>query len=159
MNEQIRSLFPALSKYTYLNSAAVSPLPTTAIEAVRKQLDDVSLNGSNNYLEWVATKNRARALAAEMLGVRTDQVAFMRNTSDGFAAVANGIEWKTGDNIVSYEQEGVDFPDNANNPHYAATLTILNPEPGTAALFGVGLLGLAAVGRRRRALAERQPGA
>ncbi len=109
MNEQIRSLFPALNKYTYLNSAAVSPLPTTAIDAVRKQLDDVSLNGSNNYLEWVATKNRARALTAEMLNVRSEQVAFMRNTSDGFAAVANGIDWERGDNIVSYEQE---FPAN-----------------------------------------------
>ncbi len=109
MNEQIRSLFPALSKYTYLNSAAVSPMPTTAIAAVQKQLDDVSLNGSNNYLEWVATKNRARALAGEMLGVRAEQIAFMRNTSDGFAAVANGIAWEEGDNIVSYEQE---FPAN-----------------------------------------------
>ena len=109
MNEHIRSLFPALSKYTYLNSAAVSPLPTTAIAAVHKQLDDVSHNGSNNYLDWVATKNRSRALAAEMLGVRSEQIAFMRNTSDGFAAVANGVDWKPGDNIVSYEQE---FPAN-----------------------------------------------
>ena len=109
MNEQIRQLFPALSKFTYLNSAAVSPIPATAVAAVRKQLDDVSLNGSNNYLEWVATKNRARALTAEMLGVRPEQIAFMRNTSDGFAAVANGIGWENGDNIVSYEQE---FPAN-----------------------------------------------
>lgn len=109
MNEEIRSLFPALSKYTYLNSAAVSPIPTTSIDAINTQLADVSLNGSNNYLEWVATKNRARALAAEMLGVRAEQIAFMRNTSDGFAAVANGIEWRPGDNIVSYEHE---FPAN-----------------------------------------------
>ena len=109
MNEQIRSLFPALSKYTYLNSAAVSPIPTTAIAAVHKQLDDVSHNGSSNYLEWIATKNRARAMAAKMLGVRAEQIAFMRNTSDGFAAAANGIRWKTTDNIVSYEQE---FPAN-----------------------------------------------
>jgi selenocysteine lyase/cysteine desulfurase len=44
-----------------------------------------------------------------MLGVRAEQIAFMRNTSDGFAAVANGIKWEEGDNIVSYEQE---FPAN-----------------------------------------------
>ena len=109
MNDEIRSLFPALTKYTYLNSAAVSPIPTASIDAVNAQLADVSLNGSNNYPEWIATKNRARALAAEMLGVEAEQIAFMRNTSDGFAAVANGLEWLPGDNIVSYEHE---FPAN-----------------------------------------------
>lgn len=109
MNEEIRSLFPALSKYAYLNSAAVSPIPTTSVNAVNAQLNDVALNGSNNYTEWIATKNRARALVAEMLGVKSEQIAFMRNTSDGFAAVANGLEWKAGDNIVSFERE---FPAN-----------------------------------------------
>ena len=109
MNEQIRSLFPALSRYTYLNSAAVAPIPSTSIDAVNTQLADVSMHGSNHYLEWIAVKNRARALAAGMLGVRADQIAFMRNTSDGFAAVANGINWQPGNNIVSYEKE---FPAN-----------------------------------------------
>lgn len=109
MNDHIRSLFPALAKYTYLNSAAVSPIPMTAIEAVNAQLADVSQNGSNNYLDWVATKNRARALAAGMLGVRAEQIAFMRNTSDGFASIANGIDWQPTDNIVTYEHE---FPAN-----------------------------------------------
>ncbi len=102
-------MFPALSKYTYLNSAAVSPIPSICIDAVNKQLDDVSLNGSNNYSEWVATKNRARVLAAGMLGVRAEQIAFMRNTSDGFAAAANGLDWNADDNIVSFEHE---FPAN-----------------------------------------------
>ena len=109
MNTDIRSLFPATQKYTYLNSAAVSPMPITAVTAVRSQLDDVALNGSSNYLEWVATKNRARALIAGMLNVAPETVAFMRNTSDGFAAVASGIEWKAGDNIVSFANE---FPAN-----------------------------------------------
>jgi cysteine desulfurase / selenocysteine lyase len=109
MNNEIRRLFPAAEKYTYLNSAAVSPMPSTAVEAVRSQLEDVSLNGSMNYLKWVATKNRARALIAGMLKVEPETVAFMRNTSDGFAAVASGISWKTGENIVSFTNE---FPAN-----------------------------------------------
>ena len=109
MNEQIRALFPATQKYTYLNSAAVSPMPTTASDAVRSQLDDVSLNGSLNYVEWIATKNRARGLIAGMLNVSPELVAFMRNTSDGFASVASGIDWQPGDNIVSFANE---FPAN-----------------------------------------------
>ena len=109
MNDHIRALFPAANKYTYLNSAAVSPMPTTAAEAVFSQLRDVSENGSTNYMDWIATKDRARALIAGMLKVRPEQVAFMRNTSDGFATVAAGLPWRAGDNIVSFERE---FPAN-----------------------------------------------
>jgi len=105
----IRSLFPATQKYAYLNSAAVSPIPTSAVEAVLSQLRDVSQNGSINYLDWIATKNRGRELIADMLGVRSEQVAFMRNTSDGLASVAGGLQWNSGDNIVSFERE---FPAN-----------------------------------------------
>src|SRR5690349_21778533 len=83
MDENIRKLFPVTEKYTYLNSAAVSPLPARSAEAVLSQLRDVSENGTVNYLEWIETKNRARALIAEMLNVRSEQIAFMRNTSDG----------------------------------------------------------------------------
>ena len=108
MNEEIRRLFPAANQYTYLNSA-VSPMPTTAIVAINKQLADVSANGSEHYQDWVDTKGRARALVADMLGVRPEQVAFLRNTSDGFATIANGLPWQAGDNIVSFERE---FPAN-----------------------------------------------
>lgn len=109
MNEEIRALFPAARKYVYLNSAAVAPMPMPAVEAVNMQLRDASENGTVNYLEWVATKNRARQIAAEMLGARADQIAFMRNTSDGFSTVANGFNWQAGDNIVTFAKE---FPAN-----------------------------------------------
>jgi len=109
MDEATRSQFPALQQYTYLNSAAVSPIPRVAVEAVVSQLNDVAGHGSEHYTDWVATKDRARSLIAGMLNVRPEQVAFMRNTSDGFAAVANSIEWKKGDNIVSFDGE---FPAN-----------------------------------------------
>ncbi len=109
MNEDIRPLFPAANFYTYLNSAAVSPMPLTAIDAITHQLNDVAAHGAAHYQEWVDTKNRARALVAEMLGVRTDQIAFLRNTSDGIATIAAGMKWNAGDNIVSFEHE---FPSN-----------------------------------------------
>lgn len=109
MNEQIRVLFLAAQYYTYLNSAAVSPIPATAVKAVISQLMDVAGGGSLGYPHWVATKTRARMLVAEMMKVRSDQVAFTRNTSDGFSSIAAGLDWKSGDNIVSFEAE---FPAN-----------------------------------------------
>lgn len=109
MNENIRSLFPATQKYTYLNSAAVSPMPQPAMEAVASQLKDVLENGLVNYNEWLDTKKRARELVGEMLNVRAEQIAFMRNTSDAISSIANGLKWQAGDNIVSFERE---FPAN-----------------------------------------------
>jgi cysteine desulfurase / selenocysteine lyase len=109
MNEQIRQLFPAAQKYVYLNSAAVSPMPTVTVEAVNKQLRDVSENGTVNMQDWLDTKKRCRHLVAEMLKVRPEQIAFMRNTSDGFSTVANGLDWAEGDNIVTFAKE---FPSN-----------------------------------------------
>ena len=109
MNETIRSQFAALKQFAYLNSAAVSPPPQTAIEAVNGQMNDVANFGSSHYQDWIETKSRARALVAQMINVRPEQIAFTRNTSDGFAAIANGIAWEKGDNIVSFARE---FPAN-----------------------------------------------
>jgi selenocysteine lyase/cysteine desulfurase len=109
MNEIIRGLFPAATRHTYLNSAAVSPMPTISADAVFSQLRDVSENGTLNYAGWIATKNRARTLIAAMLKAEPEQIAFMRNTADGFSTVAAGIDWKSGDNIVTFEKE---FPSN-----------------------------------------------
>lgn len=109
MNQEIRRLFPAAQKYTYLNSAAFAPLPTVSVRAVTSQLRDTSRNGSVNMDDWRETKNRARQLVAEMLGARAENIAFMRNTSDGFSSVALGMKWRKGDNIVTFAGE---FPAN-----------------------------------------------
>ncbi|MEO6589203.1 MAG: aminotransferase class V-fold PLP-dependent enzyme, partial [Pyrinomonadaceae bacterium] len=101
--------FPVTEKWTYLNSAAVGTVPAVAVEAVYSQLKDVSENGTVNLNDWVATKNRARDLLAQMLNVKCEQIAFLRNTSDGFASIANGINWQKGDNIVTFAKE---FPAN-----------------------------------------------
>ena len=109
MNDDLRALFPITERFVYLNHAAVSPPPTVTIEAVQSQLKDVAENGSINYRSWVATKERARKLAADMIGARPDQIAFMRNTSDGLSTVANGLNWRAGDNLVTFRHE---FPSN-----------------------------------------------
>lgn len=109
MNEKLRALFPITEQVVYLNHAAVSPLPRTAIGAIQSQLNDVAANGSLNFRSWVAVKQETRKLVASMIGARPEQVAFMRNTSDGLSCVANGLRWNEGDNIVTFRGE---FPSN-----------------------------------------------
>ncbi len=109
MNAKLRALFPITERMIYLNHAAVSPLPLPTLEAVQSQLRDVAENGSLNYHSWIATKDQARKLAAGMIGARPEQIAFMRNTSDGLSTIANGLRWRQGDNIVTFRNE---FPSN-----------------------------------------------
>jgi len=109
MNPTVRALFPVTERAIYLNHAAVSAPPLKTIEAIQSQLKDVSENGSVNFRNWIAAKERARELLAGMLGARPEQVAFMRNTSDGLSTVANGLDWRPGDNLVTFRNE---FPSN-----------------------------------------------
>ena len=109
MDKEIRAQFPAANWSTYLNSAAMAPMPTAAVRAVATQLVDVSHRGSQKLCDWLETRERVRGLIAAMLGVNAADIAFTRNTSDGLGAVAAGITWERGDNIVTFAHE---FPAN-----------------------------------------------
>src|SRR6266436_2841547 len=109
MTPELRALFPITERAIYLNHAAVSPPPISTVKAVEAQLRDVVENGSLNFRSWIAVKERARQLMADLLGARPEQLAFTRNTSDGLSTVANGLQWRPGDNIVTFRHE---FPSN-----------------------------------------------
>ena len=109
MTPELRALFPITERAVYLNHAAVSPPPVPTLRAIELQLKDVSQTGSINFRKWLSVRERARGLMARLLGARASQVAFMRNTSDALSSVANGLKWRTGDNIVTFNRE---FPSN-----------------------------------------------
>lgn len=109
MTPEIRALFPITERAIYFNHAAISPPPITTIRAIEAQLKDVQENGSTDFRDWLAVKEQARQLLANLLGARSDQVAFVRNTSDALSTVANGLNWRRGENIVTFSRE---FPSN-----------------------------------------------
>jgi cysteine desulfurase/selenocysteine lyase len=109
MNDTLRALFPVTRRAIYLNHAAVSAPPIPTISAIQSQLADVAENGSINFRKWIAVKENTRRLVAGMLGAQPEQVAFVRNTSDGLSTIANGLDWRAGDNLVTFRKE---FPSN-----------------------------------------------
>jgi selenocysteine lyase/cysteine desulfurase len=50
-----------------------------------------------------------RRAAAEMIGAHPDEIALVGNTTAGISLVAEGIEWRPGDNVVTLADE---FPSN-----------------------------------------------
>ncbi|MEK6407434.1 MAG: aminotransferase class V-fold PLP-dependent enzyme [Acidobacteriota bacterium] len=109
MNQAIRALFPVTEEYVYMNHAAVAPLSTRVRDAMNALVEDVTRNGSANYSDWLETYERTRESAARLVNARMHEIAFMRNTSEALCAVANGIDWREGDNVVTC---AVEFPAN-----------------------------------------------
>jgi selenocysteine lyase/cysteine desulfurase len=52
---------------------------------------------------------RVRAKAAALIGASPEELAYTKNTPDGLNLVANGLDWKPGDNIVTTD---IEFPAN-----------------------------------------------
>jgi selenocysteine lyase/cysteine desulfurase len=100
--------FPILSQWDFFNHAGVAPLPKASADAMRtyaQQAESAAYLGTG----WYRDIEKLRESAARLIGAHQDEIAFVKNTSEGVATVAGGIEWKAGDRIVT---TGVEYPAN-----------------------------------------------
>jgi cysteine desulfurase / selenocysteine lyase len=104
-----RADFPVAANLVYMNHAAVSPLCRPAAEAMRWLATDAELYGSFHYDKWMACYDNLRAEAARMIHAAPGEIAIVKNTSEGIATIALGLDWKSGDKVVVFEDE---FPAN-----------------------------------------------
>ena len=101
--------FPVRDRLIYLNHAAVSPLCKPAADAMKALADDCLHCGSLHYDQWLAAYEGLRVAAAELVGGSRSEIALVKNTSEGIATVAMGLNWRPGDRIVAFREE---FPAN-----------------------------------------------
>ncbi len=101
--------FPVRHSSAYLNTASIGPLPTRSLKAATRYLRDQNTGANSGYSRWAEALERAKEHYARLINVDPDEVAFAPNTSRGILLVANGLEWRSGDNIVIPEYE---FPAN-----------------------------------------------
>jgi selenocysteine lyase/cysteine desulfurase len=107
--ERYRGQFPVSERLTYLNHAAVSPLPRRVAEAMKRFADDACEYGSIHYDEWLQAYEDIRVAAARLTGAHRDEIALVKNTSEGICTVAGGLDWRPGDKVVAFREE---FPAN-----------------------------------------------
>jgi len=101
-------LFPILRNWAFFNHAGVSPLPKIAASAMQAYLVQAQSAG---YLSanWYQDIEKLRQDSATLLNARREEIAFVKNTSEGISIVANGINWQYGDRIIS---TNVEYPAN-----------------------------------------------
>ena len=101
--------FPVRENLVYLNHAAVAPLPRCSAEAMQHLAEDCLRYGSLHYGEWLAAYDGVRAAAARLVNAEPGEIALTKNTSEGIATIAMGLDWKPGDRMVGFREE---FPAN-----------------------------------------------
>jgi|SRR5665213_654347 len=104
-----REQFPVTRRLIYLNHAAVSPLCRPAAEAMQGLAQDALDYGSLHYPRWLETYEGLRYSAARLVNGSPQEIALVKNTSEGIATVAMGLDWQPGDRIVAFKEE---FPAN-----------------------------------------------
>ncbi len=107
--ERYRDQFPVTRELIYLNHAAVSPLCRPAAQAMKWLAEDACVFGSLHYDKWMESYDGLRHSAARLINASPDEIAIVKNTSEGIAMVAAGLDWKRGDRVIAFREE---FPSN-----------------------------------------------
>ncbi|MFQ5458445.1 MAG: aminotransferase class V-fold PLP-dependent enzyme, partial [Myxococcota bacterium] len=104
-----RALFPVTREIVHLNHAGVSPVSTRVRDAMDRFLDLSVRTATLHYDEMEARAEDAREKFAQLIGAGVDEIAFVKNTSEGLARIANGLPLREGDRIVTTNLE---YPSN-----------------------------------------------
>ena len=110
VRERLRAAMPVAERWAYFDHAAVAPLTQPAAEAMRNLAAEAAAEGDTAWPEWSRRVEAMRASAARMIGAAPEEIALVPNTTAGISLVAEGIDWRPGENVVTLADE---FPSNA----------------------------------------------
>jgi|TARA_B110000046_G_scaffold28192_1_gene29072 cysteine desulfurase/selenocysteine lyase len=98
---KIRTLFPVTKEAIYLNSASQSPLNTCVQNKLEAYLKtEITFEGKKGF-----NRDDIRIPLANLLGGSSEEYALTTSTGIGLGMIAQGIDFKKGDNIIIPEKE------------------------------------------------------
>lgn len=106
---KVRELFPVTRNVVYMNHAAVGPLSVRAYEAMERHARDQRDFGALHWREWYHEYELLREAAGRLINAGPDEIAILKNTSEGLSFVAEGFRWQRGQNVITTDLE---FPSN-----------------------------------------------
>jgi cysteine desulfurase/selenocysteine lyase len=98
--DKVREMFPVTKTKTFLNHAAISPLPKPVKAAIQTHLE-----GSLLLEEEHGGSNEARNLFAHLVNAEPTEIALVPNTSTGLNIAANSVDYPRGCNVVTTDLE------------------------------------------------------
>jgi len=90
---------------TYLNTAAHAVMPRVSLRAVQASLEAKKAPHHITDSAFFEVPNRIRASLSELIGAKPGEIALTTGASTGVAAVAHGLTWEPGDEIITARGE------------------------------------------------------
>lgn len=99
-----RSLFPLTQRYVFMNHAGVAPMSDRGRAAIAAQMEWLT---ARPYTDGLAEQeaDRLRASIARLVGARPETIGLVRGTAHGLSLLAQGLDWREGDNVVGARGE------------------------------------------------------
>ena len=120
--------FPVAQKKIFLAHAGVTALPSVAAGAMKSYIT-ASCEEQQEFSDVLRELSRARHDAASLLGAEAEEIALLGPTALGLSLFANGLDWRTGDEVILY---GDDYPANVypwlNLQRLGVVIKYLEPE-------------------------------
>jgi selenocysteine lyase/cysteine desulfurase len=104
-----REEFVGMDERVFLDCANQGPFPRVTIQAVEQALELKKYPERLKPQDYLDLPQQTRTALAKLIGAEPGEIALTNGASDGINAVANGLEWKAGDEIVLPARE---FPAN-----------------------------------------------
>lgn len=90
----------------HLNHAGVGPWPKNTCKAVKQFAKDNLKYSTQHISNWEKVEYQLRCLCQQLINAQSpDDIAFIKNTSEGLSIIAYGIDWHEGDNVIYAKQE------------------------------------------------------
>jgi len=108
MIDNFRDLVPITKNYIYLNHAAISPTPLPVLFETFNYLYNISQNGTYTVNEEEKDEFlHIREKIANLINSSPNEISFIPNTSYGVNIIANALDLKPGDKVIT---DSLEFP-------------------------------------------------
>jgi isopenicillin-N epimerase len=121
---ELRKQFLIPEDEIYLNNGTVGSSPAPVLRAIfdaYQTTEKMDQQDPEDYPIWgYAAWNEFRDPLAEFVGCKRDEIALLRNATEGNSYIANGIDMKPGDEVLMTDQEhpGGEHPWNLKAKRY-----------------------------------------
>ncbi len=101
----VRAQFSFREDRVPMNAANLCPTPAHVASRVEELTRDVDIDCSfQNRDKFTGLLEDARSRVAKQLSVSADEIALVRNTSEANNTISNGLQLRSGDEIVLWDQ-------------------------------------------------------
>jgi cysteine desulfurase / selenocysteine lyase len=105
MFDKRRELFPIGEQYVFLSHCGIAPLYSQALRAEYEVSLAQCRTGALVFRRYDAILDGLRDAAAQLLHTSPDNLAFVKNTTEGIGLIASGYRFVPGDQVISYLHE------------------------------------------------------